>query len=338
MKKSLAWNRRSWFAAPALLTAISLTAAIPAQAQAVYLTADRTIAGGNPYNEASGNLFIGQTSGNVLVSGVDVDVVAGASVNGNLFAVSDSRTTVTGGTFTTPVPGFPFAGLSVQNTAQVRLVNGTFGVAGVGGSGLFTMDGGRTEGIQVAGGTARINDGLIASQNSFTILEAQSATALLEINGGITVGVVRAATGGTARVTGGNYATMHSLPNGIIEVLGGLPANGGRLAALNRSNGVGRFTLVGTGFALTNPTAGTYFDPTYLISSPGIFYTLTGTLANGQAFNASYFEEGLTIGQSPAQITFVSSVTAPEPGTIALIFSGVLGGFAVRPLRRKAAK
>jgi hypothetical protein len=303
---------------PSLLLAPILLAAASASAQTTYLSSDRTITAGNPFNASSGTLFVGETAGGTAVTGVDVDIVAGASVVGNLVARSDSRTTVWAGSFQSGVNGFPFSGLTLSQSAAVRL-NGdvSFGYTTVSDQAHFTMDAGRIEGITVSGGRGTINGGLVASQNSFTIMQAEGIGALLELNGGVGGGAVRVAGNGLTRVTGGNYAIQHAL-NGMIEISGGLPAQGARLVALNRLGAVGEFTLVGTGFALSNPTAGSYYDPSYLISQPGVSFRLTGTLANGLAIDASYFEEGLLLGQSPTQIDFISSAV-PEPASMLLM-------------------
>lgn len=321
----------TWLLAPLLLATAGLSA------QTTHLTVDRTLAGGNAFNGPSGNLYVGETAGGVAVSGVDVDIVAGANVNGDLRARSDSRTTVWGGSFTSPANGYPFGGLTVSQSARVRL-NGpvTFGFTTVHDQASFTMDAGRIEGISVYSGHGSINGGLVLSQNSFTILQAEGVGALLELNGGTGAGAVRVAGLGLTRVTGGNYAMQHAL-NGTIEILGGLPANGARLVALHRPGALGRFTLVGSGFALSNPVAGSYYDPTYLISNPGVSFRLTGTLASGQAIDASYFEEGLTLGQASTQMHFTTSAV-PEPASfLLLLLAGPVLLAAVRRRQRRTA-
>ncbi len=319
-----------------LLTPLLLASAATS-AQTTYLTTDRTLAGGNAFNGSSGNLYVGETAGGVAVSGVDVDIVTGARVNGDLRARSDSRTTVSGGSFTSPVNGYPYGGLTVSQSAQLRLKGAvTFGYTTVHDQARFTMDAGRIEGITVYGGHGVINGGLVASQNSFTILQAEGAGALLELNGGTAGGAVRVAGNGLTRVTGGNYAMQHAL-NGTIEILGGLPENGARLVALHRPGALGQFTLVGTGFSLSNPVAGSYYDPTYLISNPGVSFRLTGTLADGQAINASYFEEGLSLGQAPTQMHFTTSAV-PEPANwLMLLLAGPVLVGAVRRQQRRTA-
>lgn len=322
---------------PTLLLVPLLLATTAASAQNTYLTTDRTLAGGNAFNGASGTLYVGQAAGGTAVSGVEVDIVAGAHVNGDLRARSDSRTTVWGGSFTSPLNGYPYGGLILSQSAQVRL-NGvvTFGHTTVHDQAQFTMDAGRIEGITVYSGHGTVNGGLVASQNSFTLLQADGVGALLELNGGTTGGAVRVAGNGLTRVTGGSYAMQHAL-NGTIEILGGLPTHGARLVALNRPGALGQFSLVGSNFLLSNPVAGSYYDPTYLISNRGVSFRLTGTLANGQAIDASYFEEGLTLGQASTQMHFSTSAV-PEPASLLLmLLAAPVLAIAVRRQKRRTA-
>ena len=76
-----------------------------------------------------------------------------------------------------------------------------------------------------------------------------------------------------------------------------LRTNGAHLVALSRGNSQGHFTLTGNNFALTNATAGSYSDG-YLNAFPGVSFRPAGTLLRGQAIDAQYFEEGLTLGQA----------------------------------------
>jgi hypothetical protein len=302
----------NWLLPPLLLAAASVCA------QTTYLSSDHTLAGGNAFTGSSGSLHIGEQAGGVAVSGVEVDIVAGARVVGDLRARSDSRTTVWGGSFSSALNGYPYSGLRLSQSAQLRL-NGavTFGDTWVDDQALFTMDAGRIESLTVSSGHGVINGGLVASAHSFTLLQANGAGALLELKGGSSSGAVRATGGGLTRVTGGSYAMQHAL-NGTIEIEGGLPAHGARLVALNRPGALGQFTLVGSDFLLSDSVAGSYYDPTYLISNRGVSFKLSGVLANGQAIQASYFEEGLTLGQAPTQLHFITSAV-PEPGSLAMM-------------------
>jgi hypothetical protein len=301
------------------LIAAASVSVTDARAQPAFLTSDRTVANGNPLNSSqTGSVYVGQDSVGGLVPGVDVDVLAGTALPafGTFVARSDSQTTVYGGNLG--------GGIAADGTATVRAFAGTLGAIRAEGSSRVTMEDGRAFQIQVANnGYVRVNGGLTAHPTIFTLLESQGAGSVLELAGGTTVGVARAGGGGLTRVLGGNYATLHSL-SGMIEVSGGLPASGGRLAALNRgANAQGRFTFVGSNFTLTNPIAGSYSDPTYLLSTPGVFYTLRGTLADGTRIDASYFEEALTVNDQPRLLTFVSA-SAPEPGSLTLLLLAAL--------------
>ena len=295
-----------------------------AQAE-TYITTDRTVAGGNPLNSFLGSqssLYIGQASDASFVGGVDVDIVTGAFLNGDLRARGDSRTTIYGGNFTHFANGYPLSGLTLAQTAQVRLAgNVRFAVAVVDDQATLQMDAGQVDGIQVHDtARARVTGGLIQSQNFPSIAEAYGAGARLELSGGQTSGVVRVAGGGAVSVSGGSYNNLLAY-NGLIEVAGGLSELGGRLGTGN--TGLGRFMFYGSDFVLSNPVAGAYYDPTYWLSAAGVFYTLTGTLLNGQYISASYFEEGLSLGQAPRNIGFSTS-PVPEPAGGAMLALGLL--------------
>lgn len=307
----------------------ALLAAAPAQAQAsAYITSDRTIAGGNPLNTPTGSLFIGRASDGSFATGVDLDITAGAGIgSGNVWAYSDSRTAIYAGTFTAPWNNVSaeYSSLTIDQNAQLRLAgNVNLGLTRVQGSGSFVMDAGRVGTLQVGGHGARatVDGGLVASRNSFTISEATAQGAQLIFNGGTTSGVVRASGGGVTRVNGGSHNLLHASSRGFVEVAGGLPASGGQLVATNKGPGTeGFFTVFGTDLLLSNPFAGSFYNPTYVITNPGVFFTLTGTLLDGQAIRASYFEEGLRMGEAAKLITFTSAV--PEPGVWALMLTGL---------------
>ena len=140
---------------------------------------------------------------------------------------------------------------------------------------------------------------------------------MLTLNGGLSTGAVRAF-GGTVRLNGGDYATLHALST--VEV-SSLRTNGAHLVALSRGNSQGHVTLTGNNFALTHATAGRYSDG-YLNAFPGVSFRLTGTLLSGQAIDAQYFEEGLTLGQAPQLIGFAAA-PVPEVGTAAAMLLGL---------------
>lgn len=307
--------------------------AAPAAQATVFVTTDHTVAAGTAWDSSFGsqqNVYVGQASSGSFVSGVDLDIVAGAFLNGDLRAHGDSRTAIYGGSFTHYANGYLVSGLTLSESAQVRLAGSTvrFGVATVADSASFRMEDGRVDGIQVTGAaTARVTGGLILSQNSFTIAEANGIGARLDLAGGQIGGFVRAAGGGSVAVSGGNYSTLFSY-NGLIEVAGGLGADNGRLGT--GAGGLGKFMLYGSDFALSNAQVGSYYDPTYWISGLGVSYVLTGTLANGQTIRASYFEEGLSLGQAPRNIAFAAS-PVPEPGNVAMLLLGLpLLGWVLR--------
>jgi hypothetical protein len=302
-----------------LLVAPCLFSAALACAQTVYVDSDHTLAAGNPLNGNTGTLFIGQTAAGSFVSGVDADVVAPARMVGYLYGVSDSRTTITGGSFFSPANGGGFSGVYLSQTAQLRVAGDvSLGTAALTDGANLVMDTGWLEGIQLRGSaSATVNGGRVQSNNGITALDAYGAGTVLTLNGGLSTGAVRAF-GGTVRLNGGDYATLHALSNFEVN---SLRSNGAHLVALSRSNGQGHFSVSGSNFALSNATAGTYSDG-YINSFPGVSFRLTGTMPDGQAIDALYFEEGLTLGQAPRLIDF-ATLPVPEASTWAQLLLGL---------------
>lgn len=309
---------------PTLAFSLICALAAPAAQATVYIDSDYTVAGGNAWNRAFGsqqNVFVGRAIGGGSVSGVELDIVAGASLNGDLYAYGDSRTAIYGGSFTHYVSGYRTS-LRLHDSAEVRLASatGSFAIATVDEHSRLVMEAGRVDGIQVHDtGTARVTGGVIQSLSSFTITEAAGAGARLELSGGQTTGIVRANQGGSVDVSGGSYSRLFSY-NGLIEVSGGLGATNGRLGS--GAGGLGQFMLYGSDFVLSDARADSYYDPTYWVSGPGVSYVLTGTLLNGQAIRASYFEEGLVLGQTPRNIAFAVS-PVPEPASALMLLLGL---------------
>lgn len=165
--------------------------------------------------------------------------------------------------------------------------------------------------------SATVNAGRIQTYNGITVLDATGARTVLTLNGGFSTGAVRAY-GSTVRLNGGDCAMLHAL--GTVEV-NSLRTDGAHLVARGRRNSQDRFTLTGNNFALTDATAGRCSD-SYLNAFPGVSFRLTGTLLSGQAIDAQYFEEGLTLGQAPQLIGFAAA-PVPEVGTAAAMLLGL---------------
>ena len=88
---------------------------------------------------------------------------------------------------------------------------------------------------------------------------------------------------------------------------------------------------------IDNPRAGNYSDA-FGSAFGGIYWDLSGTLANGDILDATYFEDDGTI-VTAENIQVSNAVTVPEPGTALLTIPAIvlLGGIAVRRRTRKQA-
>ncbi|MBC8143630.1 MAG: hypothetical protein H7Y38_19540 [Armatimonadetes bacterium] len=246
-----------------LIAALTLVTISASHAQQTYITSDRTVASGNPFNTTTaGTINIGITAANAaLVPGVNVDIVAPANALG-MIARSTSRVNMTGGM----VQGF-----QLFDDAQFTVSGGTTGNSSIGyvtsandrsritvTGGTFQNGFGLTENAvgEVVGGT--FNKGMSATGDSrltiragtFNAVGVQNA-AVADIYDGtfrysttpssqsgspvpVSSGVDR---GGTLNIYGGNFAAqMMSVSNlsgqtgSNINIVGG---NHGRLHAFN---------------------------------------------------------------------------------------------------------
>ncbi len=247
-----------------LLAATLLATATATLAQATYITSDRTVAGGNPYNTTTaGTIHIGTTTatGSTLAPDVNVDIVALANALG-MIARSNSRVNMTGGAV---------QGIQLFDDAQFAVSGGTTGNSSVGyvtsandrsritvTGGTFANGFGLTESAvgTFTGGT--FNKGVSATGDSrltirggtFNSVGVQN-TAIADIHNGtfrysttpstqsgspvpVSSGVDR---GGTLNIYGGNFAAqMMSVSNltgqtgSNINIAGG---SHGRLQAFN---------------------------------------------------------------------------------------------------------
>jgi hypothetical protein len=159
----------------------------------------------------------------------DVDFVSGASATGAVVGYSDSVTNIHAGSY---------GGVAALDNPRINVAALTIN-GGVLRGRERTPDrrGGNAHGVSVAaGGTVRVNGGFFATPGTFTLLEASEAWRHYNSPGEHHRSDTRFV-GRVTSILGGEYATLHSLPGGTIEVFGGLPASGARLVALNRGIG-----------------------------------------------------------------------------------------------------
>ena len=180
-----------------LLAATLLATATASHAQNTFITSDRTVANGNPYNSATaGTIHIGTTvaNGSALVPNVNVDIVAPASALA-MNARSNSRVNMTGGT----VQGF-----QLFDDAEFTISGGTTGNSSVG---YQTRANDRSR-ITVTGGTF---------QNGFGL----SGSAVGEVLGGTFNNGIGAAGDSRLTIHGGTFNNISSNGASVVDVYNG---------------------------------------------------------------------------------------------------------------------
>ena len=140
--------------------------------------------------------------------------------------------------------------------------------------------------------------------------------------------------GGEANIYGGSVGEIYGT-GGTLNLYGGIVAPN-TLYNLNGNTGLASlFNIYGTSFGFGNIGTQDFYShngTTY----KGIFWDLAGVLSDGTALSTHYFEANGDLS-GPHFITInggiaLSGVSAPEPGTFALVF---LGSLAIYRKRRR---
>jgi hypothetical protein len=225
--------------------------------------------------------------------------VLGGDIEGDISAFDSSTVNLAGGT----------AGIvTAFGTSRVNLNGGTAITLDSNDDSLVNVKAGSVFGLSGLGnGTFHVTGGTVSGD---IFLDGNS---LLRVDGGTLLGVTTAANTSVVGIFGGAVEHVDAFDSSAAFILGGRFSNQA-FAAFND----GVVNVYGNGLTLSNPVAGD------LYGFSGVYYTLTGTLAKGQALTTSYFDEGGTLGDPVAGINLINGVTlAPEPGTLGLLACGV---------------
>ncbi len=253
--------------------AVGIALTLPASAQ--FITIDRTVAGGNPFNTTinGSTVSFGRTSGGVNVSGLQADVIEPArfgysdQTGGGLRVFSDSIVRVQGGTFNVSGgTGAPGGGIGLFDTSQALITGGIINTLGISGAGpgaagaRATVSGGliqngATQVVSVTNGTLNVLTGAsISSQGAQTAARGNSGS-VINISGGTITGATGAAVSiGSANtlvdsrltVTGGTITGAAGVPSGIVidDIVTAASITGGTISGVRANRGSGNVSPV----------------------------------------------------------------------------------------------
>jgi len=303
----------------AVVSAFSLTiCALPTvSAQNLFVTSDRTIAGGNPINGTFEQIQVGVNADLTPFPNISADFTGGTATFLN--ALNGSTVNISGGTVGRP-PSGPFiiplsvniAGGSTVNLNGGNLISAVVvhGTGGDGGSNTFNMSGGTVNGfLQNDGGVVNISGGsfpVTAADFSGSVVNAGSGT--INVTGGSIFRLTNvdfSFSPGT--INFGGTATVNTLnaSGGVTNISGGTISSGGVAV---RETGVANF--FGSGLSVNLISSGPVFDEDSFTNFVLSSYTVTGTLSNGAALNTTVTAGDFSNSGSLA--TFNAPALAPD--------------------------
>ncbi len=251
---------------------------------ATFITADRTVAGGNPINgNYSGQgVFVGVDGAFNRVANVQVDVIDPAQLNysdqtgGGLAAYSNSVVNVRGGSFGQYSPTGCCGGISANDTSRLNISGGTIDGLSVNGAAAGA-----------AGARADVSGGLIQNYRRSVAIVANG---VLNVSGG----TISSSGGQPALV--GNDGGVINISGGLVQSVSGAAVISSAGSALSMSGGTVS-GLASRAFGIVLDDAGSTADlrggtingglraDHYSAASPALQATLSGSLTlNGGAF------------------------------------------------------
>lgn len=314
-------------------------AAPPAAAQNLYVTANRTVAGGNPINGGvNGFVVVGANSGNTPFPGVVADITGG-TITDYVAARNQSTVNISGGTIGQLSDGSViYTGLEIRGGSTINLTGGTiqsfvtvgpmFGDDGT--VNTFNMSGGTVPYIfNNGGGVVNITGGSIASAPGFVQgVVANYGNGTVTVTGGtmnLISGLDSAGGGGTINFGGTASTDRLYVTTGTANITGGTIGAGGVQV---QGTGVANFT--GSGLTINNTGTHGFFDPNFYQNFITADYSITGTLAGGTAINTT-ITAGADFTNDGASATFNAAALAPDlyvttDQTVSSIYNNVYVG------------
>ncbi len=296
---------------------LAACAAPPAVAQNVYLTQNRTIAGGNPFSGgANGFVVVGVDSLNNPFPNLIVDITGG-NIADYVVALNKSVVNISGGTIgKLPSGGSAFSALSVGRGSTINLTGGTinsfvtvgplFGDDGT--VNTFNMSGGTVPQIlNNGGGVVNITGGTIAAAAGFTnAFVGNYRNGTVNITGGTMDRVDNFGFGGVTNFGGTASTGRIGVFGGVANISGGTIGAGGVTVG---DQGVANFT--GSSLIVTSSGTHAFFDENYYQNFLVADYSITGTLTSGTTLNTTV-SAGADYTNTGTAATFNAPGLAPD--------------------------
>ncbi len=298
-----------------LAAAVAVSA--PAAAQ-TFITADRTIAGGNPLSgDVNGFLVIGADAADVAFPNVLADITGG-TIADYVAATSQSIVNISGGLIgKLPEGGTSFTALAIRNGSTINLTGGTinsfvaigplFGDDGT--INTFNMSGGTVANIyNNGGGIVNMTGGSIVSNDGFSQGSLGNyGNGIVNVTGGTMDIVGNFGFGGGGTINFGGTAITNSLR--VFDGVGNV--TGGTIGAGVTVRNMGVVNFAGSGLNVTSSGAHGFFDEDYFQNFIIADYSITGTLASGTALNTTV-SAGVDFSNDGSTATFNAAALAPD--------------------------
>ena len=305
-------------AAALSLCALTLSASPQAVAQNVYITTDRTVAGGNPLSGGNnGFVVVGADVANTPFPGVTVDITGG-TITDYVNATHQSIVNISGGVIgKVSNAGTLYTALQAVQGSTINLSGGTINsfvtvgpVFGDDGTvNTFNMSGGTVPYIFNNGGAiTNITGGNIAPAPGFTLgVVGNYGSGTVNITGG-TMNLVGNFGSGPGTLNFGGTASTDSIRvfSGVANISGGTIGAGG---VTLQQTGVANFT--GNGLTVNQTGQHAFFDDGYFQNFTVADYTITGTLTSGTTVNTTV-SGGADFTNNGSTATFNAPALAPD--------------------------
>ncbi len=306
------YKSKSLLMSVAALTALTLWGLPNASAQSLYVTADRTVAGGNPVNGNFSLVQIGTDIDLKAYPNVSVDITGG-TITQYVNALYGSTVNISGGTIgTAPANGVAYTAVNIASGSTVNMTGGTLlSLVDVRGSNAGALNRFNLSGGAVNGFILNENDGIVQiSGGTVGDFIANYGTGTINVTGGSLTSLsgfdFSGSGGGT--INFGGTATVNSIASfgGVANITGGTVGAGGVTV-----RGTGTANVTGSGLTVNQVSTGAFFDDSNYVNVIVSQYTLTGTLTSGAAVSTTV-SAGESFSNNGSTATFNAPVLAPD--------------------------